>query len=106
MNTVWGIGYHSPVERLGFEVEANRGSLKVTYLAGPAAVPKDIEYAAALAVQILYDRRARGMALQSESENGYSYSLAQPLTAEGVLKTPEVWGLLAPYASTIKLGGW
>lgn len=106
VNTVWGIGYHSPVERLGFEVEANRGSLKVTYLAGPAAVPKDIEYAAALAVQLLYDSRKSGAPLTSEGWNGYNIATAQPYTVEEVLKSPRVWGLLAPYASTIKLGGW
>jgi hypothetical protein len=106
VDRIWGHNYHSPLDRLGYEIESDRGALKVTYAAGPAAVPKDIEYAAALAVQLLFEYRKTGIPLTSESWNGYSINNAQPFTTEEVLKSPRVWGLLAPYASTIKLGGW
>jgi hypothetical protein len=99
---LWGGRYVSPPERLGWKLEPEPGALKITAVVGPASVPKDIEAAAVLAVQLLYESRTSGIPLQSESWNGRSESKAQQYTAEGVLMTPRVWGLLAPYASALK----
>ncbi len=99
---LWGGRYVSPPARLGWKLETEVGALKITAVVGPASVPKDIEYAAALAVQLLYEARTTGIPLQSESWNGRSESKAQQYTAESVLMTPRVWGLLAPYASALK----
>lgn len=99
---LWGGRYVSPPERLGWKLEPEPLALKITAVVGPAAVPKDIEYAAALAVQLLYEARKTGIPLTSESWNGYSINSAQPFTAEQVLMTPRIWGLLAPYAAALK----
>lgn len=99
IDTLWGWRAFSPPERLGYELQAERGALKVVATIGPAAVPADIALAAHLCVLRLYQFRTTGLPLQSESENGYSYSNASPYTVEAALNSPDVVSLLAPYTS-------
>ena len=99
---LWGGRYVSPPERLGWKLEPEPGALKITAAVGPASVPKDIEAAAVLAVQLLYEARETGIPMSSSSWNGYSESNANEYNADGVLMTPRIWGLLAPYASALK----
>jgi hypothetical protein len=82
---------------LAYRARDERGSVLVNFLAGPTSVPADIAEAGVCAVTLLYERRKKGMPLQSESFGGYSYSAAGPFTAEGALNTPECRALLAPY---------
>lgn len=97
VNRNWGYARHSPNERLGYEIEPERGAIKISYLAGPTAVPPAIASAAFFAALLMYQRRERGAPMQSESENGYSYSLASAFTADAAIRTPEVMGLLKPF---------
>jgi hypothetical protein len=47
-----------------------------------------------LATSLLFERRKKGIPLQSESFNGYSYSNSGPFTVEAAIKTPDVMELL------------
>lgn len=53
-----------------------RGCLKVTYTGGFSLIPQDIKLAVAELVAERRQARTRGVAFQSESGEGYSYSLA------------------------------
>lgn len=96
---VWGLSRVRPPERLGYRLEPERGALKVTFAAGPSSLPDDIFAAAVLAVSMLFERKESGVAVGSESWNGYSRSIAGPFTAEGAVNSPDVLALLMPYMS-------
>lgn len=97
--SIWGYEVRRPLGRLAPTLDPNRGAIKVTFAAGPSAVPSDIEAAAILAVSILYDRKERGVSLGSESWNGYSSSVAGPFGAEAAINTPDIAAMLLPYKS-------
>lgn len=99
LNRLWGAAWYSPPERLGYELEPERGALKVVATVGPATVPPDITLAACKAVLLLYQFRQTGIPQGSESWNGYSINYSQPFTADAAIRTPEVLALLAPYTS-------
>jgi hypothetical protein len=95
--TVWGWRHYSPPQKLATRLQGEEGALKVTYLAGPASVPKAIEVAAFMAVQLMIGRRTTGGAVTSNSWNGESLSLAGQVTAEAAIDAPEVVGLLRTF---------
>lgn len=80
-------------------ITPNPGSVKVTYAAGYPATPEPVLAAIHMAVSRLFDLRRTGVGLGSESWNGYSRGLAavDPKAVAGVLSSPEIHGLLAPY---------
>jgi len=93
--SAWGTRYRRPVGKLGYALEAERGSVFVSGTFGPASGVIDGAAAAgAAAVTLMYQRRTTGAPLQSESWGGYSYSAAAPFTAEAAVNSPEVLGIL------------
>lgn len=104
LGAVWGCGWYRAPTTLAGRLEPVRGSIKVTYAAGPTSVPSDIEAAAVLAVSLLYNRKEQGAPFASESWNGRSQSLAGQHLADSALNSPEVLALLRPYM-TPKFGG-
>lgn len=94
---VWGAGWYRQPTALASRLEGVRGSVKVTYTAGPSAVPSDIEAAAVMAVSLLYNRKEQGAPFGSESWNGRSQSIASQHTADAAVHSPEVLALLRPY---------
>jgi hypothetical protein len=103
VNRLWGYGHYSPPDRLAYKLEPRRGAIKVTFTAGPASVPTDIQLAATIAVTLMYNRRVEGAPYASESWNGRSQSIAGPFTAESAVRTPDVLALLTPYL-TVHVG--
>lgn len=95
--SVWGYGWYRDPTTLAPRLESGRGSIKVTYAAGPSSVPSDIEAAAVLMVSMIYGRKEQGAPFASESWNGRSQSLAGQYTAESALNSPDVKALLRPY---------
>ncbi len=104
VNGVWGARWVSPPTNLGARLDPTRGSVLVTFTAGPVSVPADIQLAAAMAVSQLFDRRQRGMPMTSESWNGRSESYAGQYTADAAVRSPEVLSLLRPYLP-VHVGG-
>ena len=104
IDMAWGYTNIVPLSRLASQIEPERGSIKVTYTAGPSALPPEIEAAAVLAVSILLARKKTGMPVVSESWNGYSASYAGPFTATGVLYTPDIQAMLSPYLPQLRIG--
>ena len=101
-NNLWGYNYTSPAGRLGSRLDPDRLAIQVTYTAGYAPVPQDIQMAAYLAISKLYMMRQLGAQATSASLNGASYSI--PATATAVLDDPTIWGLLRPYGDPVFLG--
>jgi hypothetical protein len=94
---VWAFRHTRPVERLSPVVTKVPGAIKVTFTAGYATVPADIQAAAYLMVSKLYTMRKLGGQLQNESLNGYSYGLAGNATAGSIIADPTVVSMLRPY---------
>jgi len=76
----WSGRWVRPPTRLANTLTSDRGRLNLTYWAGwPAdAIPQNIVEAAYLEATTLWRMRKYGQLLQSESLNGYSYSLGSP----------------------------
>jgi hypothetical protein len=102
---VWGSSRVVYPDRLASTLVPERGSLKITYAAGPLTVPEDIQGAAVLAVSMLMRRKVDGMPLTSESWNGWSGSWAGPYTATAVIQSPDVQAMLSPYLPGLRIGG-
>jgi hypothetical protein len=100
---VWGWSNITRPGRLASTLEPERGSIKVTYTAGPAAMPPEVEAAAVLAVSFLYDMKKTGKVLVSESWNGWSGSYSGPATTAGVLNSPDIQSMLAPYLPGLRI---
>lgn len=96
--SAWGAEWTRPVGRLASALQPARGSLKISWLAGPASVPDDIAGVASLATSMLYRRRTHGMPATSESWNGYSTSWAAPFLTS-FLESPDVQVVLRRYQS-------
>lgn len=84
LNGIWPVAWHRPPNRLASELTGDRGAVKVIYKAGWLIddIPKGLKEAAYMeattqfAMFISRDGSiANGMLKQSESLNGYSYSL-------------------------------
>jgi hypothetical protein len=104
IGSVWGSSRVVYPDRLGSTLEPVRGALKVTFTAGATALPADIEAAAVLAVSLLLSRKKTGLPAVSESWNGYSASYAGPYTSTGVIQTPDIQSILAPYLPGLRIG--
>lgn len=104
VKNVWGASYVTAPTRLAPVLEPSRGNVKVSYLAGPATVPPEIEAAAVMAVSILYNRKETGLVASSESWNGYSRGLAGPGLETSVLSNPDIQALLADYLPGLRIG--
>lgn len=96
-STMWGWERTGYTDRLAGSLASNRGAIKYTVTAGPAAVPDDVVAAAALAVSLLMKRKVAGVASTSESWNGGSYSLASQALAMAALQSPDVLAFLSRY---------
>jgi hypothetical protein len=101
---VWGVRYNRPLARLGFGPEVEPKPLKVIYAAGHTTVPADVSLAVYMATMLMYQRRT-GAPVTSESWNGYSVGYAGPFTATAAVTSPDVYQLLAPYVSHVRVGG-
>lgn len=67
-----------------------RGNIKVTYTAGYATIPPDIELAVHQLAAIIRESRSRGMVLNSETIGKYSYALLSGAKVPG--QGPDVVG--------------
>ena len=94
--STWGYEYRRPYNRLAWDVDPNRGAVKVTFLAGPTSVPDDLFGVAAQAVTMLFNRRTTGTPTTSEGWNGYSASYAAPFLVS-FLQSPDVQSVLTYY---------
>lgn len=99
----WGYERVRPVDRIAPQTTPARKAIKVTFAAGPTSVPDDIVQAAVLATSLLFHRKVAGAPFGSESWNGYSAGIAGPFIAAGILRTPDIAALLAPY-QTVHFG--
>lgn len=99
----WGRERVFMVDRIAPQTTPARGAIKATFAAGPTSVPDDLVQAAVLATSLLFHRKVAGAPFGSESWNGYSAGIAGPFTAAGVLRTPDIAALLAPY-QTVHFG--
>lgn len=79
------------------------GAVKVSFVAGYAAIPDDLTQAAVMAATLMYQRRKTGVPLTNESWNSYSYGTAAPFTATAALHSPDVWALLKSYVPTLAI---
>lgn len=92
--SAWGVEYRRPVGMLASVAEADKGSVFVSGGFGPTTVDPAVQMAAAFALSMMFERRSKGVALQSESWAEYSYSAAGPFTATAAINSPEVTGML------------
>ncbi len=99
LSNLWGADWRNPVTMLASKLVPLYGAIKVTYLAGPASLPADIQDAAVLAVSLMLQRKKTGAPLSSEGWNGYNYSLASAFTATSAVNSPDVLDMLMPYRS-------
>lgn len=72
------------------------GNIKVTYTAGYSPIPAKVELAANLLVARIVQMGTYGGQMQAESVSDYSYTLATPASATGLVN-PEIANLLAEY---------
>ena len=100
--STWGYEYRRPYNRLAWDVDPNRGAIKVTFLAGPTSVPDDLFGIAAQAVTLLFARRTTGMPVTSEGWNGYSASYASQFLT-GYLTTPDALDVLSNYRPPVRI---
>lgn len=101
--SVWGVSYLRPLGRLAFSPQPEAGSVKVTFAAGCAAVPAEVEQAVYFATRLMYERRT-GAPITSESWNGYSQGVAGPFTATAAVTSPDVYQLLSGYITHLRVG--
>lgn len=99
----WGVQYVRPLARLGSGPEVESRCLKVVYAAGHTSVPADVTQALYLATRLVYERRT-GTPLTSEGWNGYSAGYAGPFTATAAVTSPDVYQMLSPYLSPVRVG--
>jgi hypothetical protein len=96
INGLWPLSWARPVGMLSYFNTAMPGCIKAVYVGGFDPIPYDLQ----LAVwQICAERRLRavsGQPKQSESDEGYSYSLGGMSDAE-MLMIGSVRQLLTPY---------
>jgi len=71
-------------------------NVKVTYNGGWATVPKDIQEACQIFVDLAFNGRTKG-AFKSERIDDYSYTLADQMGSKGIVEHPMVMGLIGPY---------
>lgn len=90
----WGGQFVRATGRLASTLEDEPGSIFVSAKVGPVVVSPAVQEAAKCAVSLLFERRAKGVALQSESWAGYSASYAGPFTAEAAVNSPDMTGFL------------
>lgn len=76
IGTTWPASRQRPADLIGYARVPCKGCLKVTYTAGFTLIPQDIKLAVAEIVADRRQARTRGVAFQSQSGEGYSYSLA------------------------------
>ena len=98
----WG-GYVGVGAGLTRSVAPPPGALKVVYVAGYQTVPDDIQLACWLATTRIFQTWREYAGVTSGSWNGASLSFNSiPAgTMAGVLDTPEIAGLLAPYIDPV-----
>jgi len=96
-HSIWAYETRYSLGKLAPAVDPNRGAIKIVAAVGEASVPADVRAACVAAVSLMYERRAKGLPLQSESFGGYSYSAASAFTAEAAIASPDVMNLLRPY---------
>lgn len=92
--SVWGHQVRRNVGRLAGVVEPYRKCVFVSAAVGPAAVNPAATAAMTVALTLMFERRQKGGAVNSESWNGYSASYPGQVTAEAAVNSPEVIGIL------------
>lgn len=90
----WGSEARRAPGTLARVTEPHRGALFVSGSFGPASVSPVVREAACRAVTLVYNSRTHGGAVQSQSWNGGSFSLASSVTAESAIGAPDVVSLL------------
>jgi hypothetical protein len=101
--SVWGVSYERPLGRLGFNPTPEAGSIKATLAVGCTVVPAEVTQALYLATSLVYQRRQKPP-VSNEGWNGYSVGYAAPFTATAAIHSPDVYGLLLPYVTQIRVG--
>lgn len=78
INSFWGVDRQRPFGRLSYQPVKTQATVKVVYVGGYNIIPYDLKTAIATMVNQASLAIPKGGLLQSESSEGYSYSLSGP----------------------------
>lgn len=99
LGDVWSGVNAAPVDQLRYQGETGLGNIKVTYFAGYAPIPYDLQAACEMMIARFWTTLSKGGALQSESLDYYSYTRLSPELEQKALDG--VASMLAPYRQLV-----